>query len=189
MKDATEFLSCDWGTTSFRLRWVRGTERSVIREVCEQAGAKALYEQAVREGALTENGRAGVFAGFLREQLEKVAADKGIGARPVPLVISGMASSSVGWRELPYAYAPFDLDGKGLRFEELKWNSPDCIGPTYLISGVSTQHDIMRGEGMEIIGLMSEPSLAAARPETCVPPECTLRMAARRSAVEQSFSR
>lgn len=163
MPGLSEFLSCDWGTTSFRLRWVRGSDRAVIREVRERTGAKALYARALEEGASMEEGRTRVFARFLGEQLEKLAAGEAIGQRPVPLVISGMASSSVGWRELPYARTPFDLDAQGLRFEELKWNSPAWLGPTYLISGIATQHDIMRGEEMEIIGLMSEPSLAAAR--------------------------
>jgi 2-keto-3-deoxy-galactonokinase len=124
---------------------------------------KALYEQALAECAGTGEDRAGVFAGFLRAQLEDIGAGGSLSKHPLDLVISGMASSSVGWRELPYAQAPFNLDGSKLRFEELKWNSPGWVGSTYLISGVATQHDIMRGEEMEILGLMSEPSLADAR--------------------------
>jgi 2-dehydro-3-deoxygalactonokinase len=165
MKDLPEFLSCDWGTTSFRLRWVRQPGETVVREVRELAGAKALYEQAMAEGAFTQEARGAVFSRFLREQVERLLENETFGNRPVPLVISGMASSSIGWRELPYAKAPFDLDGKGLRFEQLKWSAPAWVEPTYLLSGVATQHDIMRGEEMEIIGLMSEPSLAAARRE------------------------
>ncbi|MCI0536359.1 MAG: 2-dehydro-3-deoxygalactonokinase [Verrucomicrobiales bacterium] len=163
MSDASDFLSCDWGTTSFRLRWVCGTDRSIIREVREQAGVKALYEQALVEGAFTEEERAGVFTRFLREKIAKLMAGETADPRHMSLVISGMASSSVGWRELPYANTPFALDGKGLRFEEMKWNAPAWIGRTYLLSGVATPHDIMRGEELETIGLMSEPSLASAR--------------------------
>ena len=163
MNGAPEFLSCDWGTTAFRLRWVRGPDCSVLREVREPAGAKSLYEQAIKEGAVTAEGRAGVFARFLRAMLEKLATGTPGPTNPLPLVISGMASSSVGWRELPYAQTPFDLDGLGLHFEELKWDSPARVGTTYLISGMATQHDIMRGEEIEVIGLMSEPSLLDAR--------------------------
>jgi 2-dehydro-3-deoxygalactonokinase len=74
-----------------------------------------------------------------------------------------MASSSIGWREIPYARAPFHLDGRGLRSEELAWSQPNWVGPTYLISGIANQHDMLRGEETEIIGLMSDPSLAALR--------------------------
>ena len=74
-----------------------------------------------------------------------------------------MASSSVGWRELPYAKTPFPLDGSGVRSQELNWSKPEWLGPVYLISGVATACDMMRGEETEVIGLMSDVSLAALR--------------------------
>ena len=40
-----DFLSCDWGTTSFRLRRVAGPDLAVIREIREPAGVKPLYEE------------------------------------------------------------------------------------------------------------------------------------------------
>lgn len=162
-----DFLSCDWGTTSFRLRWVVGEERKVVREICEPAGVKSLYEEAARIGAASETARANVFSDFLRAKLEALFAGEKFPERAMPLVISGMASSSIGWRELPYAPAPFPLDGRGLRFEELHWNKPSWVGPTYLISGIATGHEMMRGEETEIIGLMSDPSFAALR-ERCL---------------------
>ena len=158
-----DFLSCDWGTTSFRLRRVAGPERSVIREIREPAGARSLYEEALRSGAKIEAARADVFARFLNSKLDALLAGEETPEHNLPLVISGMASSSVGWRELPYAKTPFPLDGSGVRSQELNWSKPEWLGPTYLISGVATACDMMRGEETEIIGLMSEPSLAALR--------------------------
>ena len=92
-----DFLSCDWGTTSFRLRWVAGSDRAVIREIREQAGVKSLYEEALRSGAEIEAARANVFARFLNRKVEALLA--GEKKTSLPLVISGMASSSVGWRD------------------------------------------------------------------------------------------
>jgi len=158
-----DFLSCDWGTTSFRLRWVCGAERNVVREIREPAGIRSLYDEAVRGGAKNEAERAEVFARFLRGKLEELLAHENPSPRPMPLVISGMASSSVGWRELPYARTPFPLDGSGLRSQELIWNGPGWLGPTYLFSGVATEYEMMRGEETEIVGLMAEPDLAALR--------------------------
>jgi 2-dehydro-3-deoxygalactonokinase len=152
------FLSCDWGTTSFRLRLVRGEDCTTLREAREPVGIKTLYERAA--GA-SEAERAPVFSRFLRAQLEKLLAEEAL-KHPAPLVISGMASSSVGWRELPYARTPFPLDGQGLVAEELHWDKPAWLGATYLISGVATQHEMMRGEETEILGLMAALSLAAA---------------------------
>jgi 2-dehydro-3-deoxygalactonokinase len=152
------FLSCDWGTTSFRLRHVRGVDCTTLREAREPVGIKTLYDSA-GVGA-SEAERAPVFSRFLRAQLEKLLAAEAM-QRPWPLVISGMASSSVGWRELPYASTPFPLDGQGLVAEELHWEKPAWLGATYLISGVATQHEMMRGEETEILGLMANPDLAA----------------------------
>jgi len=160
-----DFLSCDWGTTSFRLRRVAGPERAVIREIREQAGVRSLYEEALRSGAEIEAARADVFARFLTRKLEALLA--GEKTANLPLVISGMASSSVGWRELPYANTPFPLDGCGVRSQELHWSKPEWLGPAYLISGVATACDMMRGEETEIIGLMSDASLAMLR-ERCL---------------------
>jgi 2-dehydro-3-deoxygalactonokinase len=167
MEAAPEFLSCDWGTTSFRLRHVRGVEREIAREISESAGVKSLYEEATRLGAETESARAKVFSEFLRAKLEKLFANKEPSKPPLPLVISGMASSSIGWRELPYARTPFPLDGRWLVSEQVEWNKPEWIGPTHLISGLATDQDIMRGEESEIIGLLNQPSLAPVR-ERCL---------------------
>ncbi len=158
-----DFLSCDWGTSTFRLRWVTGLECRVVREIREQVGIKALYEEALRIGAKTEGARAEVFTRFLHQKLAELGANQEFSGSGLPLVISGMASSSVGWRELPYAPTPFPLDGSGLRSEEVTWSKPDWIGTTHLISGLAHQHDMMRGEETEIIGLMAGPSLAAMR--------------------------
>ena len=157
-----EFLSCDWGTTSFRLRRVSGADCRVLREIRAPGGIKTLHDEALRRGTQNEPDRGQVFGHFLHEQLEKCLDDKAP-PFPLPLVLSGMVSSSIGWRELPYAAAPFALDGRGLIAEELNWNQPAGVGPTYLISGVSTQHEMMRGEETEAIGLMSDPGLSALR--------------------------
>ena len=152
----SDFISCDWGTTSFRLRWVSGVDLRVIREVRENAGVKWMHAEA---GA--GPGRANRFGQFVGQMLEKLLAGEARPKRLIPLVISGMASSSIGWREVPYAKTPFQLGGRGLRFEMLEWSKPDGVGPTYLISGIATEHDMMRGEETEIVGLMSDPGLAA----------------------------
>src|SRR5215203_5573640 len=137
MNDSHAFLSCDWGSTSFRLRWVQGPERAVIHETCEASGVKVIYEQALQNGAHDEKSRGLFFANFLHAKLEALLGNAPSPARPLPLVISGMASSSVGWRELPYAKAPFPLDGSGANTLKLDWSQPPWICATYLISGVA----------------------------------------------------
>jgi 2-dehydro-3-deoxygalactonokinase len=158
-----DFLSCDWGSTSFRLRWVQGPEHNVFREIREASGVKVLYEEANQNGARDEKSRAPFFAKFLNAKLEALLGGTSPPATPLPVFISGMVSSSVGWRELPYAKAPFALDGSNTQIAEIEWTKPQWIGATYLISGVATEHEMMRGEETEIIGLMAEPSFEEYR--------------------------
>lgn len=159
-----DFLSCDWGTTSFRLRWVRGRDRAVLREVCEPAGIKSLHER-LPVGA-TPSAREDLFGSFLHAKLLALFAGQPPPGRP-PLIISGMASSSVGWRELPYARAPFPLDGSGAEVAELSWAGPGWLGSTFLVSGLATGQEMMRGEETEILGLMNQPELEPHR-ERCL---------------------
>jgi 2-dehydro-3-deoxygalactonokinase len=140
------FLSCDWGTSSFRIRWVEND--CVVHEFRDATGCKAIYDQA--DG----NARGERYEKFLRGVLEswtlKLPVD------PIPLVISGMASSSIGWMEIPYGAIPLKLDGSNLRFETMAWNSPRWVANTYIISGVATKREIMRGEETEAVGIGAE---------------------------------
>jgi 2-dehydro-3-deoxygalactonokinase len=157
MENSLEFISCDWGTSSFRLKWVKGGK--VLREVRESVGSRELYERSISLGDASQGARAKVYSEFLTENF-KLWAEPGQALwSPIPLVISGMASSSVGWKELPYAGVPFPLDGSRLNFEVLSWDKPFWLGETYLISGVASAIDMMRGEEVEAIGLMANPKL------------------------------
>jgi len=66
----------------------------------------------------------------------------------VPVVISGMASSTIGWKELPYATVPFAFDGRNAVWERIEPH-------VYLISGLRTNTEILRGEETEAVGLVS----------------------------------
>jgi 2-dehydro-3-deoxygalactonokinase len=98
-----------------------------------------------------------VFAHFLREQVLTLAGGQPTAAHGALIVISGMASSSVGWCELPYSSTPLDLDGGGLVHETLLLQlDPRCHARVLLLSGLRANNDIMRGEETEILGLFAE---------------------------------
>lgn len=124
------FVSCDWGTSNFRLRLVGGP---VAAEVRTDDGAAKL--------AAAGGDRAAAF----REVLARELAQLGVAAE-LPVVISGMASSTIGWRELPYARLPFALDGSDAVWERLE-------GRMYLVSGLRGETDMARGEETQAIGL------------------------------------
>jgi 2-dehydro-3-deoxygalactonokinase len=149
----TSFFSCDWGTTSFRLRRVNAATGHVMDERREAIGAKVLFSSCA-PGDTTAREEA--FANFLREQLCRMAGDDAASLDGTSVIISGMASSSVGWRELPYAHVPVGLDGSGLTQDSFALNVGDNRQMRiHLISGVCAQIDMMRGEETEILGIFS----------------------------------
>jgi 2-dehydro-3-deoxygalactonokinase len=136
------FISCDWGSTSFRLRIVEMGTRRIIAEQQTVDGIKTF-------AALPPANRSTAMASLLAERLALWPdADP-----KLAIAISGMASSNVGWEELPYVSAPFPLDGSRCG---LKWIAfPDRQGSrrkALLISGVRTTDDIMRGEECVLVG-------------------------------------
>ena len=111
-KDPSEsplFLSCDWGTSSFRLRLI-DVERGVkLAESTRDVGVKSIYLQSVKEGI----DRAVLFETFLREECQDMLKSREMAVKSIRMMLSGMASSSIGWVDLPYAPLPFPLDGSG----------------------------------------------------------------------------
>ena len=136
------FFSCDWGTTSFRLRFV--SKGLVSGEYRDETGCKIIFEQN------SPANRPAAFGAQLRSAIAKLTQARG----PSPLVISGMASSTIGWLELPYVRLPLSLDGSNLRLERVEWSAPPSISSTLLVSGAASESDMMRGEETEAIGLM-----------------------------------
>jgi 2-dehydro-3-deoxygalactonokinase len=148
----THFFSCDWGTTSFRLCRVNAATGEVTAQRHETCGVREL--SASRDAMDTAEK---VFANFLREQLLLMVGKNTASPDGTSVMISGMASSSVGWRELPYARVPFNLDGSGIVQDSFVLSVQDSKPMhIHLISGVRAEADMMRGEETEILGIFSD---------------------------------
>lgn len=147
----THFFSCDWGTTSFRLRRVDAATGEVTAQRTESSGVRELSASRAAGDSAEK-----VFANFLREQLLLISGNDAASLDGISVMISGMASSSVGWRELQYARVPFNLDGSGIvqNYFELKIGDNSRV-QIHLISGVRAEADMMRGEETEILGIFS----------------------------------
>src|SRR5678815_25631 len=70
----------------------------------------------------------------------------------IPIVISGMASSSIGIRELDYSSIPFPVSGTSANTEWIQTST--LKNPVLLVSGVRTDDDVMRGEETQLTGLL-----------------------------------
>lgn len=134
------FISIDWGTTNFRLRVVQS---DILFEIKNDQGIRPLFEQFSRQSDLSQKD---FFIHFLREKIDSLPAQ----FRSFPVVMSGMASSSIGLEELPYADFPFPQSGKTLIYKILEIPDGQKI---LLISGVKSETGMMRGEEIQAIGL------------------------------------
>lgn len=150
------FVSCDWGTSSFRLRLAAFDDLRVIAEVRESAGVRSINEAL--PGAANQGIREAAFSGFLGARVERMLADAPAGAEVRHVALSGMASSTIGWRELPYARAPLPVDGSTIAFERIPFRAG--VGrefELFLISGARTDGDMVRGEETEALGILNHP--------------------------------
>lgn len=142
-------LSCDWGTSRFRLRLV---DRRTARVLAEHASADGA--QPLAAAHRSPAARRAAFGAVLRRGLRALR----VADRPdIPLVISGMACSTLGWRPLPYAPLPAGLDGAGFVRDDLRLGGR----AVRFLSGLRARDDVLRGEECELVGLYAGPRRGA----------------------------
>ena len=151
MKDY--ILCCDWGTSTFRLRLVKTAEQQIISEVISQEGTASTFNDWKKQTENISVNREAFFRQQLKKQINLLRDQVNFSLDYLPVVISGMASSSIGMKELSYATLPFAVDGSqaGINYSEPQ---PDFPHEVILISGVKSQQDVMRGEETQLIGLI-----------------------------------
>lgn len=150
MNPHTTFLSCDWGTSSFRLRLVERGGLKVLAEASSKEGNAATAE-LWRQADQPAEQRVAFYLAILRKHLETLEKAVGTSLNAVPVVMSGMASSTIGMLELPYKQLPFATDGTDLATKTLA-PTADFANSVLLISGVRSENDVMRGEEVQLVG-------------------------------------
>ena len=142
-----------------RLRLVAASGQ-VEAEVASDDGAARIQEAVLRhEGGSEDRGRlearrAGRFEETLARRIAELASHSAERLEGLPVVVSGMASSSIGWRELPYGTLPMALDGRSLPAARMSLTSAGRH-EVLLVSGLRAEADVLRGEEVEALGLLS----------------------------------
>ena len=152
-------LSCDWGTSSFRLRLVRAENAEIIAAKKSAKGIAATFNSLSAKEKNDPEERRHFYLRVIREAIYEIEQEHAISLAGVPLVISGMASSSIGMAELPYKFLPFSVDGKGIRAVHFE-ASAGFAHPVLLISGVRSDDDVMRGEETQLVGIVPDSEAA-----------------------------
>ena len=143
------FLSCDWGTTAFRLRLVDAACK-IIEEEKTALGIAETFQQWKNTGK-NEEARLPFYLNIIDQQIKTIEKKINTSLQHVPLIISGMASSTIGMVDLPYKNCPFNIDGSDLQVEKIEV-SDKFKHDVSIISGVRTEDDVMRGEETKLIG-------------------------------------
>jgi 2-dehydro-3-deoxygalactonokinase len=141
-------LSCDWGTTSFRLRLIDRISEAILAEVTEGKGMAVVHDEWIKT-TLPENERVSFYKRYLQSKIEQISEIKI--SSEVPVIISGMASSSIGITEMPYRYIPFHFHTDKLLLQKMPADK-DCAQPLIIVSGLCTDKEVMRGEETMLLG-------------------------------------
>ncbi len=140
-------IGCDWGTSNLRLSLMHGTTGDILDHLANDAGVSKVYDRW-REN--TDQDRETFFLNHLDSVILEFDRPEANLAK-TPIIISGMASSSIGIVELPYSETPCSLDGEGLFVHTIA--SSSAAHSVRLISGLRHNDDVLRGEETQIIGL------------------------------------
>ncbi len=145
------FVSGDWGSSHLRLRVVEAETLRVLARVKTEEGA-ARVGVSISGAADRAAAFAAVLARHLADLDVEVPAVQG-----APVILSGMVGSSIGWREVPYATVPFALDGSTASLVPVGSSGGH---PVWLVGGVRSATEVMRGEECELLGLLADPAYA-----------------------------
>lgn len=142
------FLSCDWGNSNFRLKLIDRFTSQILTGVVFSQGIQSTFEEW-RRSETTD--RLTFYQAKIKDAIAQLGQQGGVDLSGCPLVLSGMASSSIGMKELAYADIPVSLDGDDLVVEKIPAGR-DLPHDLLLISGVQKSGDVMRGEEVQAMG-------------------------------------
>jgi len=148
-----EFISCDWGTSAFRMRLVNADTNFVEAHVRTEQGIASTFKLWQNNKII--NDRFSFYRTVLSEHITLLEQQCGYDLNNIAIVISGMASSSIGMTELPYKELPFRIDGADLLSHVIE-PSKDFKHKMIIVSGVKSADDVMRGEETMLIGCNAE---------------------------------
>jgi len=147
-----KFLSCDWGTSSFRLRLMQYDTLKIVAEEKNDNGIAHTYKLWQQAGADPAT-RQIFYYSVIEQCIELLSGRLGQNLAGIPVIVSGMISSTIGMIDLPYKQAPVAIDGSDLETTTLAIGGSD--NELIIVSGITTGDDIMRGEETKIVGCAS----------------------------------
>lgn len=147
------FLSCDWGTSTIRIRLVESQNLKVVAEEVANEGIATTF--AAWQGSAEQATRQKFYLDVIKKFIVKIEDKIERSLNNVDMVISGMASSTIGFIDIPYSLLPFGISGDNLKTASIP-SHPGFGHNVLVISGVKTNDDVMRGEETQLIGCIGQ---------------------------------
>lgn len=146
------FFSVDWGTSSLRVRFIDLKNSNLIQsELTNHYGCAYVNDMYFKQKEKVP--REDFYLAFLKQFLK---IPKSIDSQEsIPIIISGMASSSIGIKNIPYSSIPFSLNECNLKYEIIRENEK-LNNDVYIISGLCEEKDVMRGEEVQLMGIIEQ---------------------------------
>ena len=147
------FISCDWGTSSFRLRLINTADLQVVCEVKNPWGTAVIYRQFLDLTDKSQVSRESFYKEVIRRGVAALENSCQENLSGLMIICSGMVTSSIGLREVPFTPLPFDVSGRNLGMDFI--GASEAFGyPLLLLSGLRGDSDVMRGEETELVGVI-----------------------------------
>ena len=148
MEAENSFISVDWGTSNLRIRFVSDSDFQIQGEFFYNHGLKKMNKIWVESKNIFPN-KKNYLLDKLIEFIDKTLFEH---TNIKNIIISGMASSSIGIQELDYSPIPLDLFNPDIVLKKIEWKGKTIS----LISGIKKNDDIVRGEETQVIGITEE---------------------------------
>jgi 2-dehydro-3-deoxygalactonokinase len=132
------------------LRLVETAGATVIAEENSHYGIAKVCESWKQSGE-PEDVRFFFYLDIIGQHIDALRKKLSSSLDGLPLVISGMACSTLGMIDLPYKELPFSTDGSDL-VTKLAESGNNLKHDIIFISGVKTGSDAMRGEETQLVG-------------------------------------
>jgi 2-dehydro-3-deoxygalactonokinase len=134
----------------------------VIGEVRAEEGNARMNDLWLNRQEQESSDRFAFYLRHLQTHIDRLAQQVPVPLEGVPVVLSGMATSTIGMMALPYAPLPFAADGSQAVVHRVRVGQ-DQPREVLLISGVASDRDVMRGEETQLVGLWDTlPAVAEA---------------------------
>ena len=144
-------IAGDWGSTAMRLH------------LCaEEAGQVRVLDSAAGQGVKFRTDFEQAFFDAAGGWLDTHGA--------IPVVLAGMIGSNLGWVDCPYAPCPSDPSALAARFHRFTARGIDiAIAPGLRCTNIFGLPDVMRGEEVQLFGLLDLIRNPSERMLVCLP--------------------